>query len=287
MVEANQLVTIAYTLKDQNGHVVDQAPHNSPLTYLHGHHAIIPGLEKALEGKSEGDHLTLWLEPDDAYGNWEANLVLKVDRSDLAHIPELAVGLEIEMVSLEDEDDEGTVWEPWMPDEDEDEDQAEADLIAELEELAAAQEAQGTVFDENSDFDGAPELEELTELSEGEDLLEENLDGSLDAALQDPFGRPFDGDSDVDNLLDSDADDDEDFDEDEDEEDEIQVFVVREIDGDVVSLDGNHPLAGQRVFVEVTVLNIEPAPFEVIEESLLEQLRKSEEEDDEDDTKRP
>ncbi len=250
MVEANQHVTIAYTLKDQNGQVVDQAPHNSPLTYLHGHGTIIPGLERALEGHKVGDHLTLWLSPADAYGDWDEKLLLKVDRTELAHIPNLEVGLEIEMVSFDpdENDEEGPYWEPWMPEPD----------LSDLGELSE--------FD-----DDGPDS-----FAEGEG---EGLDGK-DQEFEDEL------ENDIDSAMDDEDDEDDEDEDDEDGEEEITLFVIREINGDEITLDGNHPLAGQNVFVEVSVLAVEPAPFEAIEESLLRQLRKRDEDDDDSETHR-
>ena len=54
------VVTIHYTLTDAAGTVLDssQGPdNNEPLSYLHGSGTIVPGLEQALLGKSEGDQV--------------------------------------------------------------------------------------------------------------------------------------------------------------------------------------------------------------------------------------
>ena len=48
-------VTFNYTLKDDEGNILDQSPEGQPLAYLHGHSNITPGLEKQLEGKSAGE----------------------------------------------------------------------------------------------------------------------------------------------------------------------------------------------------------------------------------------
>mgnify|MGYP006344872395 CR=1 FL=1 len=45
-------VKFNYTLKDDEGNILDQSPEGQPLAYLHGHSNIIPGLEQQLEGKS-------------------------------------------------------------------------------------------------------------------------------------------------------------------------------------------------------------------------------------------
>lgn len=67
-IGAKKAVTIAYTLKDEAGEVLDTSQGGDPLTYLQGEGNIVPGLERALEGKTTGDNVKVALAPDDAYG---------------------------------------------------------------------------------------------------------------------------------------------------------------------------------------------------------------------------
>jgi FKBP-type peptidyl-prolyl cis-trans isomerase SlyD len=68
-------VTIAYTLKDDKGEVIDTSEGRDPLTYLHGVGSIVPGLERALDGKSAGDEIDVVLTPADGYGQRDEKLV--------------------------------------------------------------------------------------------------------------------------------------------------------------------------------------------------------------------
>ncbi|MGQ0653480.1 MAG: FKBP-type peptidyl-prolyl cis-trans isomerase [Betaproteobacteria bacterium] len=43
--------------------------------YLHGHDGLLPALERALEGKGPGESLVLQLEPEDAFGEYDAELL--------------------------------------------------------------------------------------------------------------------------------------------------------------------------------------------------------------------
>jgi FKBP-type peptidyl-prolyl cis-trans isomerase SlyD len=61
-------VTIHYTLKNDEGEVLDTSREREPLNYLQGAGNIVPGLEKQLEGKGPGDKLEVTLAPEDAYG---------------------------------------------------------------------------------------------------------------------------------------------------------------------------------------------------------------------------
>ena len=50
-VGKDQVVSIEYTLTDDDGKTLDTSVGGEPLSYLHGHGQIVPGLEKELEGK--------------------------------------------------------------------------------------------------------------------------------------------------------------------------------------------------------------------------------------------
>lgn len=67
-ITKHQVVSIHYTLKDDEGNLVDSSEGSEPLVYLHGESNIIPGLEVALEGKSVGDDLSVRVAPQDGYG---------------------------------------------------------------------------------------------------------------------------------------------------------------------------------------------------------------------------
>jgi len=53
---------------------VELAP-PTEVDYLHGHDGLLPALERALEGKGPGESLMLQLEPDDAFGEYDASLL--------------------------------------------------------------------------------------------------------------------------------------------------------------------------------------------------------------------
>jgi FKBP-type peptidyl-prolyl cis-trans isomerase SlyD len=67
-VSKGTVVAIDYVLRDDSGNLIDQSQEGRPLQYLPGHGNLIPGLEAALEGKSEGDSLSVRLEPEQGYG---------------------------------------------------------------------------------------------------------------------------------------------------------------------------------------------------------------------------
>lgn len=101
----NTVVTLNYTVKDPDGNVIDDGQH--PLVYLHGgYDGIFPVLEEALQGKKLGENLQVKLQPDDAFGEYDENLVLV---EDLELFPEnIEVGMSFERVT--DEGDEEIIY---------------------------------------------------------------------------------------------------------------------------------------------------------------------------------
>ena len=74
------VVTLAYTLRDDAGEVLDSATVADPFAFVHGRHSVIPGLEKALTGRGAGDKLDLTIAPADAYGEHSPARVQVVPR---------------------------------------------------------------------------------------------------------------------------------------------------------------------------------------------------------------
>ncbi len=94
LIAANKAVSIDYTLTNDAGEVIDSSAGGAPLVYLHGAGNIIVGLEKALEGKQSGDELSVSIEPENAYGEYSAELVATLDRSMFEGVDELEVGMQ-------------------------------------------------------------------------------------------------------------------------------------------------------------------------------------------------
>ncbi len=89
---ANTVVSIDYTLTDEEGEVLDTSEGGQPLTYLHGTGQIIPGLEAALEGQSKGAALKVSVAPEDGYGEYDDSLVAEVELDRFPNAAEIEVG---------------------------------------------------------------------------------------------------------------------------------------------------------------------------------------------------
>ncbi|NER60752.1 peptidylprolyl isomerase [Pseudomonas sp. MAFF212428] len=94
LIAANKAVSIDYTLTNDAGEVIDSSSGGAPLVYLHGAGNIIPGLEKALEGRDAGAELKVAIEPEEAYGEYSAELVSTLNRSMFEGVDTLEVGMQ-------------------------------------------------------------------------------------------------------------------------------------------------------------------------------------------------
>ena len=76
--EAQKVVSIDYTLTDEDGSVLDTSEGRAPLSYLHGAKNIVPGLEKAIDGKGVGETVEVTVPPSEGYGDYDANAIRNV-----------------------------------------------------------------------------------------------------------------------------------------------------------------------------------------------------------------
>lgn len=101
-IAAKTVVTLQYSVKDPEGAVIDEGA--EPMVYVHGgrdvDHGLFPKLQTELEGLSPGDSKSVTLEPLEAFGDYEDELVM-LEPKDV--FPE---GIEVGTI-LEREDDDG------------------------------------------------------------------------------------------------------------------------------------------------------------------------------------
>ncbi len=80
-ISKNKVVSIHYTLKNNEGNTLDSSLGGEPLMYIQGIGSLIPGMEEGLEGKTKGDKLQIKVTPDKGYGLRNEELVQEVPRS--------------------------------------------------------------------------------------------------------------------------------------------------------------------------------------------------------------
>ena len=95
-ITQNSAVSFHYTLTDDQGQQIDSSAGQEPLAYLHGAGNIIPGLEKALEGKSAGDQLQVEVSAEEGYGPVQQELIQDVPREAFQGVETIEVGMQFE-----------------------------------------------------------------------------------------------------------------------------------------------------------------------------------------------
>lgn len=92
-VAKDSVITLSYEVVDTDGAVLDAG--EEPLMYLHGgYDDVFAAIEEALQGKSVGDTVMVKMQPAQAYGEYDAELVL-IESLEVLPQP-LAVGMQIE-----------------------------------------------------------------------------------------------------------------------------------------------------------------------------------------------
>jgi FKBP-type peptidyl-prolyl cis-trans isomerase SlyD len=92
-IAKDTVVSLSYELFDSTGDLLEQV--EIPISYLHGgYDGIFPLVEEALQGKGVGDKISVTMQPDDAFGEYEHGLVEVESRSSFPK--EVAVGMQFE-----------------------------------------------------------------------------------------------------------------------------------------------------------------------------------------------
>lgn len=79
------LVTFEYTLKSDDGNVIDTSEGGQPFVYTHGRSEVVPGLEAELSGLKVGDSKVVVVKPEQGYGPVNEQAIVEVP---LDKIPE-------------------------------------------------------------------------------------------------------------------------------------------------------------------------------------------------------
>lgn len=85
-----------YTLTDDAGQVIDSSNGKSPLTYLHGAGNIVPGLEKEMVGRKQGDAFEVVVPAEEGYGMPNPMMVQVVPKDAFQGVDTLEVGMEFQ-----------------------------------------------------------------------------------------------------------------------------------------------------------------------------------------------
>ena len=95
-ITTQKVVTIDYTLTNDQGEVIESNVGGQSLAYLHGVGALIPGLEEALEGRREGETVEVTVPPEKAYGQRRDDMIQSVPKERFNADRELDVGMQFQ-----------------------------------------------------------------------------------------------------------------------------------------------------------------------------------------------
>ncbi len=90
-IQHHSRVSIQYTVKDNEGHIVDDM--SDPVQYTHGQNQIFPALEENLLGRAAGESFSVELSAEETYGEYDENSIQRVSITSLEHIEDLEVGM--------------------------------------------------------------------------------------------------------------------------------------------------------------------------------------------------
>jgi FKBP-type peptidyl-prolyl cis-trans isomerase SlyD len=97
------VVSLNYELFDSTGELLERV--EEQISYLHGgYDGIFPLVEEALHGKSVDDQVSVTMQPDDAFGEYDHNLVEVEPRSSFPK--EVTVGMQFEGAPEASDDDD-------------------------------------------------------------------------------------------------------------------------------------------------------------------------------------
>lgn len=93
-VSKNSVVTLNFELSDSTGKLLEKS--DQPISYLHGgYDGIFPAVEEALEGIAQGGTVAVTLDPDNAFGEYEDELV-RVEPRDAFPMEGIEVGMQFQ-----------------------------------------------------------------------------------------------------------------------------------------------------------------------------------------------
>jgi FKBP-type peptidyl-prolyl cis-trans isomerase SlyD len=95
-IASDRVVLIHYTLKGDDGKVIDSSAGGDPLAYIQGHGNLVAGLEKALEGKQTGNKVVVSVPPEEGYGKHDATLIQRIPKRSLQGAGQVKKGMQFQ-----------------------------------------------------------------------------------------------------------------------------------------------------------------------------------------------
>lgn len=93
-VEDNHVVHFHYEMLDEDGNVAESSGDGDPAAALIGHENLMPGLEKAMAGRTAGEQFEVTLAPEDAFGLRQEGRTQRVSKKYLSRPARLKAGMQ-------------------------------------------------------------------------------------------------------------------------------------------------------------------------------------------------
>ena len=94
-ITTGSVVVFDYTLTDDDKDIIDSSTGSEPLAYIQGEGQIVPGLEKAMEGKKAGDSFKMSVSPEEGYGVHDPENISVVPADQIEGGDELEEGMQL------------------------------------------------------------------------------------------------------------------------------------------------------------------------------------------------
>jgi FKBP-type peptidyl-prolyl cis-trans isomerase SlyD len=94
-IENNTVVTVDYVLTNDQQEELYSSEHDEAIIYLHGSGELLDGLEQALDGRTSGEHFSVTLQPAEAYGDNQPELIQTMHMDEFDGV-EMSEGMELE-----------------------------------------------------------------------------------------------------------------------------------------------------------------------------------------------
>lgn len=102
-IENEKVALFHFELKNEKGETIDSSEGQAPLGYIHGQNNLMPGLEKAMAGHKKGDKFNVNLDPEDAFGPRQEDLIKEVPLNEFENPQELKPGTNLQVHSPQGE----------------------------------------------------------------------------------------------------------------------------------------------------------------------------------------
>lgn len=96
-VQDDVIVSIDYTLKLDDGEVIDSSDGREPLEYMQGRGQIVPGLERELYGLNVGEEKAVTVTAEEGYGAYDDERLQRVPMDTFPEDMDLEEGLNVRM----------------------------------------------------------------------------------------------------------------------------------------------------------------------------------------------